>query len=714
MRTTVVSLIIAAFLSAVCVVPARAGDVGARRTIDLNGTWQVAEGSMDSMPERFEHTVPVPGLIDMAEPAFAEVGQKSERRQAFWYRRTFTVEGQIPDVALLKIHKARYGTKVWLNGQLVGEHLPCFTPALMDVKPHLKGGGQANELIVRVGADRESRPVDVPSGWDFEKYLYIPGIYDSVELILTGAPYIESVQMVPNVEKKTVRLLAKVLNPTRQDRMNVKFTIREAKSGRGIIHDTTLIAKLDDDAWYPLDEEFPTGDCRLWSPEDPFLYEIEVDIGTDRVRTRFGMRQFQFDRESGRAMLNGKPYYMRGTNVCAYRFFEDAERGDRPWRAEWVRRLHQKFKGMHWNSIRYCIGFPPELWYDIADEVGFLIQDEFPIWLLGEAPEKPTAEQIIPEYTEWMRERWNHPCVVIWDAQNESHTAETGKALQAVRRLDLSNRPWENGWAEPQSEQDCVETHPYLFVSMYNADWGNAKFKGLPDIVNVSPIPSLQQAQRKLKVPIIINEYAWLWLNRDGTPTCLTAPIYEKLLGPDSTTEQRRVLYAKYLAALTEFWRSGRQCAGVLHFCGLGYSRAGDKPRPEGGATSDHFIDLEKLTFEPNFERYVRDAFAPVGIMLDYWGQDVAAGEKHEFKVVVINDLPQVWEGSVRLRILKGNDVVAGQENPLLVEPLGKKSFSFEQTVPSEPGPYLLTAELITPGQEPVRSVRDLTVVTAK
>jgi hypothetical protein len=141
---------------------------------------------MDAMPKQFEHTS-LSGLIDMAQPAFAEVGKKSEKRQAFWYRRTFTVEGSIPAVALLKIHKARYGTKVWLNGENVGEHLPCFTPALLDVKPHLKGSGQQNEIVVRVGADRESRPTDVPSGWDFEKYLYIPGIYDSVQLILTGS-----------------------------------------------------------------------------------------------------------------------------------------------------------------------------------------------------------------------------------------------------------------------------------------------------------------------------------------------------------------------------------------------------------------------------------------------------------------------------------------------------------------------------------------------
>ena len=94
-----------------------------RRIIDLNGTWEIAEGGMDAIPASFAHKVPVPGLVDMAEPAFVEVGKKSERRQAFWYRRTFVVDTSIPDVAMLKIHKARYGTKVWLNGKVVGEQV---------------------------------------------------------------------------------------------------------------------------------------------------------------------------------------------------------------------------------------------------------------------------------------------------------------------------------------------------------------------------------------------------------------------------------------------------------------------------------------------------------------------------------------------------------------------------------------------------------------
>jgi beta-galactosidase len=423
------------------------------------------------------------------------------------------------------------------------------------------------------------------------------------------------------------------------------------------------------------------------------------------------MRSFRFDAASGRAVLNGKTYFMRGTNICAYRFFEDAERGDKPWRAEWVRRLHEKFKTMHWNAMRWCIGFPPDFWYDIADEAGFLIQDEFPIWTLDQGPEKVEAEKIIPEYTEWMRERWNHPCVVIWDAQNESRIAETGKALMAVRQLDLSNRPWDNGWAEPQTEQDCVEAHPYLMSGLFNASWGNAKFKSLKDMVTVSGVPSLQAAQRKLKVPIIINEYGWMWLNRDGSTTCLTGPVYEKLLGPNSTVEQRRETYAKYLAAMTEFWRAHRECAGVLHFCGLGYSRAGDKPRPEGGATSDHFINLEKLVFEPNFEKYVRDAFAPVGLMLDYWGQELPAGQEQEFKVVVINDLYQDRQGTVRLRLMpRDNKVVASQETPCTVAALGSETVSLKLPLPSVPGAYTLVAELRAEGQKPVRSFRDAEV----
>ena len=302
-RTSKILLLIALILLFGTHLAFCADNSSSRRIISLDGRWEIAEGGMDSVPRSFEHKVPVPGLVDMAKPSFDEVGKKSEKRQAFWYRRTFTVEGQVPAVAILKIHKAKYGTKVFLNGKLVGEHLPCFTPALLDVKKFLKGSGKQNELTIRVGADRESLPQDMPTGWDFEKYLYIPGIYDSVELILTGAPYISRIQIVPQLEDNTVRINSLIQNPTLRGKVEIDIRVRELKSQRTHCFTESTLARVKDALEFPFDLELPMGDYKLWTPEEPFLYELELNIDTDVVKVRFGMRSFRFDAESGRAVL---------------------------------------------------------------------------------------------------------------------------------------------------------------------------------------------------------------------------------------------------------------------------------------------------------------------------------------------------------------------------------------------------------------------------
>jgi beta-galactosidase len=679
-----------------------------RQVLSLDGEWQIAEGTFDAVPVDFPHVVPVPGLVDMARPGFADVGRNGSLREAFWYRRTFTIEGAVPEVAMLKIHKARYGLKIILNGRVLGEHLPCFTPAYVDLRTHLEGNGKENELIIRVGAHRERLPQGMPTGWDFEKRLYIPGIYDSVEVILTAAPYVVNVQTVPDIRERSVRIVAEILAGDRATTVTVRGEVREARSGRRSGRGQGLLT-IPAGETRTVHFTIPIARCRLWSPEDPFLYELALHTGTDAVRVRFGMRTFSFEPGGKYALLNGERYFLRGSNVTIYRFFEDAERGDKPWRADWVRRLHERVKSMHWNSLRYCIGFPPDFWYDVADELGILIQDEFPIWTLAEDPEKLEAARIVPEYTAWMRERWNHPSVVVWDAQNESSITATGEAIRAVRDLDLSQRPWDNGWAEPQSPTDCVEAHPYLMINFYNPAWGSRDFTGMHDMARLSPVPPLQPAQRKRDAAIIINEYAWLWLTRDGNPTSLTGPVYEKLLGLDSGADQRRHLYARLLAAKTEFWRAHRECAGVQHFCVLGYSRPGDQPRPEGGATSDHWIDVERLKFEPHFERHVRDAFSPVGVMLDFWEARLEPGAAGSVQVYVINDLKRDWTGRVRLRLTQGTRTVARLSQACTVPGLGRQILKFQPPWPIDPGDYSLVAELTGRGPT-VRSVRDFTI----
>lgn len=701
-------------------VMARTATAEGRRVICLDGTWQIAEGTMDEIPETFSHEVPVPGLADMATPAFEAVGEdeSAQYREAFWYRRTFSIDGPIPSVARLKIHKAKFGSRVYLNGQLIGDNVACFTPGWFDVKQALRGEGEENELIVRVGALRESVPRSVPDGFDFEKIRYIPGIYDTVELHLSGLPYIENVQTAPDIDRHEVRVVVEVKNGGKPTETAVTCRIREAGSERPVGKTTSSPLKLAPGQTGKVELVVPIEDCRLWTPEDPFLYKLLASTEGDSLPVRFGMRTFSFDPKTKLALLNGKPYPMRGTNVCVYRFFEDLVRGDRPWREAWVRRLHRAFKSMNWNSARYCIGFPPEMWYRIADEEGILIQDEFPIWFGGRWPEELTSPTLIEQYTAWMRERWNHPCVVVWDAQNESRTTETGKAIQAVRGLDLSDRPWDNGWSEPQSPLDVFEAHPYPFYSrLLNRDEGQASWNRvattfrLRDFAGKAGAPGVPGGLRGGALmntegnPVIINEYGWLWLNRDGSPTTLTKANYEALLGPNSTVEERRELYARYLAAMTEFWRTHREVAAVLHFCGLAYSR------PEG-QTSDHFLDIEKLNFEPHFKRYVGDAFAPVGLMVDHWQDDVAGGEPRQVPVVVINDRQEPWGGSVRLELRRGEEVLQQRAQKCSLGPVGRQVVRFEIDVPEQPSQYELVGTLSSKGQEEVRSHRHFSVLT--
>ncbi|MEI7732299.1 MAG: glycoside hydrolase family 2 TIM barrel-domain containing protein [Verrucomicrobiota bacterium] len=688
-----------------------------RQRVSLNGAWEVGEGVMDKCPTLFYRKVAVPGLIDMARPVFNEVGRPSKLRQAFWYRRTFKLDGPVPDMALLKIHKAQYGAKVWINGKEAGEHLPCFTPAWLKVGPLLKGNGEANEIVIRIGADRTVLPAGMPTGFDFEKFQYMPGIYDSVELILSGAPRIVNVQTVPDLARQAVGVVVEIEAGETNCAFTLSSEVIEAVLRQEVGAVKSHVIRLAAHQLARVKLSIPIENCHLWTPEDPFLYELKLSTEADALRVKFGMRTFKFDPITKRAMLNGKPYYLRGSNVSLYRFFEDADRGDLPWNETWVRTMHRKFKAMNWNALRYCIGFPPEFWYEIADEEGILIQDEFPIWLLGgkampngDSPEPIKAELVIPEYVEWMRERWNHPCVVIWDAQNESSTAETGKALSAVRSLDLSQRPWENGWGEPQSPTDCVESHPYQFIR----DWQSKKPFRMSEMPELPLTPSLQTAQKKLDVPIIINEYGWLWLNRKGEPTSLTDKVYANQLGTNSTAAQRQEFWAKCLAAKTEFWRAHRQCAGVLEFCSLGYSRRGDIPRPEGGATSDHWADVKHLVWEPNFVKYVRDAFNPVGIMLDFWAETIPPETEREVRVYVTNDEPKEWQGEVRLKFSNSDKTTVLATQPVTVAALDRNIVVFTVTLPIAPGAYSLAADLVTKNSRTITSRRDFKVVLSE
>jgi beta-galactosidase len=205
---------------------------------------------------------------------------------------------------------------------------------------------------------------------------------------------------------------------------------------------------------------------------------------------------------------------------------------------------------------------------------------------------------------------------------------------------------------------------------------------------------------------MILNEYGWLWLNRDGTPTLLTQKLYPRLLGDQNTTENRFALQAYLLGGETEFWRAYRRYAGVLHFV---YLTASD-PR---AFTSDHFQNLQKLELQPDFFKAMQQAFDPLGVYLNFWQPTLNATEQRDFTIAMVNDEDKPRSGKLQLVFTAADGKqAAAEEVPFSLAPLGAQSYTVTMKIPTAPGKYTLQA-IASPSDQPDHSTishRDVTI----
>jgi len=713
-----------------CVLPAQ------RILVSLDGQWQIEDSvNPNEVPKTWSHTAPVPGMANLAKPAFKDVDQyltfdniydqvafgllprsgpfpqagPRQERNWFWYRKSFRPPAR-KQVAILKINKAQFSTAVWLNGKKVGDHLGCYTAAIFDVTPAIDWAGE-NTLLVRVGAHPGVMPEDVPSGTDYEKTKWTPGIYDSVSLHLADNPVIETVQVAPRLQPPAITVQTALKNYSSS---TAKFVlghlVKSVQQGVEVARSEPPFLTLAPGEEKTVTETIPVPSPHLWSPEDPFLYTVESSTSGDSATTRFGMREFRFDTATRRAYLNGKPYFMRGSNITLHRFFEDPDVAALPWDEKWLRKMLVEIpKWMNWNSFRFCIGPAPERWYEIADESGLLIQNEYFLWTGGKSwplPKRHTwnAEELIRQYKEWVRDNWNHPSVVIWDANNETEDEVFhDKVIPAVRPLDLSNRPWENSYNLPAGPDDPVEDHPYLFSS---GTMGSGKIFEMTELERMNG-SQRAGANKPTGHAMILNEYGWLWLLRDGTPCVVSKKVYDHHLGPDARPEDRIEMDGYYVGGLTEYWRAWRNYAGVLHFVYLTFCYP-------NAYTCDNFKDIPSLTLQPSFTRYVREAFKPVGVYINFWQPKLVASSKRSYNVMMVNDHQETVSGRLSLTFEgeTGREVETGSQ-PYSIPSFGQQTYVFELQTPKTEGKYVLraTAQPASgPSKEPTISRRKITV----
>lgn len=630
-----------------------------RIVIPLNGQWEIEPGGGE-LPLRWEHSVPVPALVDVAEPKFDWAVHDYH-----WHRRSFIIQaGDKTDLAFLKIEQAMFGTEVWVNGVRAGSDIACYTSQEYDVSGLLKYGNE-NELIVRVGA-KHTLPAESAVGKDQERTEFIPGIWGDVYVTMSGSPRVRLVQVIPSVEKAEVEVRVTVDNRSVEEK-SFELTARvfEKRTGRGVSSEGVVNHVLGPNRETVLSFSVAISEMKLWSVEDPFLYEVETVINangrsTDSLRTTFGMREFKV--VGSDFYFNGNRVFLKGGNIAFHRFLSDADRRLLPWDAAWVKELLIDIPKAHnFNFFRAHIGHMYNRWYDIADEHGMLIQNEWQFWETS-----GTRAQIEKEFTRWLHDNWNHPSIIIWDALNECTDEIVQKeVVPAMKRLEPT-RPWESA--------DFVEDHPYIYS--LGPVLNDRKFgftRSLNDIEN-SPAPSL------------VNEFLWWWLDKNNNPTMLTRDVVDRWMGPQYTQEEL-IAHQSFLAQeLVELFRRMRVDA-IQPFVYLSNN---------AGPTGHWFLgDVKDLQPKPVLKA-LKNAFSPFGISIELWDRHFVVGEQREVRLFILNDGGHPKRGAVRYGVVnRAGTWISQAQLDVRVDAAGCSVVPVVVGLPKDLGTFKIRAELM-------------------
>lgn len=667
---------------------------GERLTINLDGIWAVdtSEISNWAVPETvptlgFANSILVPGLWHNAA---YDLGDYSSAMT--WYKKTVTFEKEPTGQVLLSIGAAQYGRYIYVNGQYVDCYEYNYSPSLTDLTGLLHKGD--NEIVIMLGSwanqvNNANTPAHVL--YDGESTEDEPGITDSVSLIFNREPDITAVQVAPDIDKGEVTVKATLENRTDAD-VTTDVTVsvyelgvlkdgkaekRAVMVGKTVKSGVTVKAKGTLDVTVDAVALSDWTKDKCWSPDNPYLYCVEIKTAGDTHIVRFGMRTFDFDPETGYARLNGKIFYLMGTNVAIERYYDDPLCGNTPWEEDWIRKLYSEFKDVNWVSFRTHLGHANSKWFDIADEMGMMIFDEYPIW--GNVGDD-TLQTILPEIYAWIDSRGYHPSLVVFDAQNEATYDLTDQFIKKGKEYDIQKRPWENGWRPPVGENDPIECHPYII--------GTKGISGLENMNNKTPIVTTADigwtADQYKGHPFILNEHGEYWINREGVAMSGTAGTWNSAL-PRATNEERLIYYADLMAAQIEAFRAGRAYVGIQFFCGLGSSFPSAV-----GVTSDilspDVSTADSLEIRPYIKSLFKNSFADLGIVIDTYTEKRQAGASVNIPVTLVNDTgTDIMNLPVTLVVRSGDTVLYADRKMMSVcafsasnQGLATETFSFD------------------------------------
>jgi hypothetical protein len=380
--------------------------------LNLNGMWDYMGGEelinlasatiVPEFPVNLERIrVPFP-----PESELSGIGRNQEIN--LWYRRKFTIPNDWNNKkVLLHFGAIDHIATIFMNGKKVGTHTGGYDAFTFDITDFLEAG----ENILTVGAhDPNDGKSACGKNGARGDYTFTSGIWQTVWLEPVEEQYISRIRLVPDLNNSRLKVTVYSDAPDYNVLAIVQDNGKEIATAKGTTNKAFCI---------------PIENPRLWRPDDPFLYDLKLELQdcqekvTDKVDSYFGMRSISIGKIDGvnRVLLNGKFIFQIG-------LLDQGYWPDGIFTAPTDKALLYDIalaKQAGFNMIRKHIKVEPQRWYYHCDRLGLLVWQDMPnLWEPDDVDSIAVRNQFRQELKIMIDQHMNSPSIVTWVPFNEN------------------------------------------------------------------------------------------------------------------------------------------------------------------------------------------------------------------------------------------------------------------------------------------------------
>lgn len=448
--------------------------------VNLNGRWDYAITKTDKFPIKYDGKILVPFS---PESPLSGVNRVLKPNEYLFYRTTFVLTKTfVKDIVLLNFGAVDCISDVYLNGKHLCHHEGGYNAFTVDITEALE---ETNELIVKVRDYTDTKYyANGKQSTNRKGMWYTPqsGIWQTVWLESVPAQYIQGLRITPNIDDASVTV---EVDLNADEPVTVK-----------VLDGKKEVVRADGKGTLKL--YFPNEVYKLWSPEEPFLYNLRIISRRDKVESYFGMRKFSCEKVGRyhRLMLNNAPYFHNG-------LLDQGYYSDGLYTAPSDEALQfdiKQMKELGFNMLRKHIKVEPARWYYHCDRLGMLVWQDMPsggtkqhksVTLIlpnigcnrikdnqyGRFSRKSekSRECFVSEYTEMLDQLYNCVSIAMWVPFNEAwgqfdanKIAQLTKEIDSTRTVDHAS-----GWHD-QGGGDINSMHVYFKKVHLNKDRNRA------------------------------------------------------------------------------------------------------------------------------------------------------------------------------------------------------------------------------------------------